>query len=135
MTRVLVVDDQEVIREIVADLLASNGHAVDTAANGSDALEVIHRSRPDAVLIDMLMPELGAWDFLTRYSADSACRGLPVVALGSADSVGPALPDAGISAVIPNPFDLNDLLDRIEEVVSNPSGRSHVQDRELVAAY
>jgi CheY-like chemotaxis protein len=96
---------------------------------------VIHRSRPDAVLIDMLMPELGVWDFLTRYSTDSACRGLPVVVLGSADGLGRALPDARISAVIPNPFDLNDLLESVDEVVGDASGRSQVQHREFVSAY
>ncbi len=64
MARVLVVDDERSIREILSDLLASDGHLVDTAADGSEALEVIHGWRPDVVLLDMLMPEVGAWDFL-----------------------------------------------------------------------
>ena len=101
MTRVLVVDDEQPIREIVADLLGTDGHMVATAGNGAEALEVIHRWRPDAVVLDMMMPEVGAWDFLARYRADTTCRGLPVAILSTAPSAGLALEEPSVWAVIP----------------------------------
>ena len=118
MARVLVVDDESLIREILSDLLASDGHLVDTAADGSEALEVIHGWHPDVVLLDMMMPQVGAWDFLARYNADTTCRGLPVAILSTTPTAGVALEEAGVSAVISNPFDVHDLLETVHELVS-----------------
>ena len=102
MARVLVVDDERSIREILSDLLATDGHLVDTAADGSEALEVIHGWRPDVVLLDMLMPEVGAWDFLARYNRDSMCRGLPVAILSTTATAGGALEEAGVEFIDEN---------------------------------
>ena len=124
MTRVLVVDDENLIREIVADLLVSDGYVVDAAANGSEALEVIHRCQPDAVLLDMMMPEIGAWDFLARYNADSMCRGLPVAILATTLTSEAGLKEVGVSAVISNPFDSQHLLDTIRELINHKRASS-----------
>ena len=132
MARVLVVDDESLIREILSDLLASDGHLVDTAADGSEALEVIHGWRPDVVLLDMMMPEVGAWDFLARYNADSMCRGLPVAILSTTATAGGALEEAGVAAVISNPFDVHNLLETVHDLVSSNTektwtGTEHVK--------
>jgi len=132
MARVLVVDDERSIREILSDLLASDGHLVDTAADGSEALEVIHGWRPDVVLLDMLMPEVGAWDFLVRYNRDSMCRGLPVAILSTTAAAGGALEEAGVAAVISNPFDVHNLLETVHDLVSSNTektwtGTEHVK--------
>jgi CheY-like chemotaxis protein len=118
MARVLVVDDESLIREILSDLLTSDGHLVDTASDGSEALEVIHGRRPDVILLDMMTPEVGVWDFLARYSADTTCRGVPVAILSTTPTAGIALEEAGVSAVISNPFDVQDLLETVHELVS-----------------
>ncbi len=132
MARVLVVDDERSIREILSDLLASDGYLVDTAADGSEALEVIHGWRPDVVLLDMLMPEVGAWDFLARYNRDSMCRGLPVAILSTTATAGGALEEAGVAAVISNPFDVHNLLETVHDLVSSNTekrwtGTEHVK--------
>jgi CheY-like chemotaxis protein len=79
---------------------------------------VIHGWGPDVVLLDMMMPGVGAWDFPARYSADSACRGLPVAIVSTTPTAGVALEEAGISAVISNPFDVHDLLETVHELVT-----------------
>jgi len=122
MTRILVVDDETIIREIVADVLASDGHVVETAATGSEAVKLIHRSRPDAVVLDMMMPGLGAWDFLTRYDADTGCRGLPIAVLSTMVTGLGEFENVGVSAVIPNPFDLQSLLKTVQGLVQVQQG-------------
>jgi DNA-binding response OmpR family regulator len=124
MRRVLVVDDETLIGEIVADLLASDGYVVDTAANGSEALELIHRWHPDAVVLDMMMPEVAAWDFLARYSADTVCHGLPVAVLATTLTTEVGLEEVGVSAVIPNPFDLQHLLETIQALIKHKHASS-----------
>ncbi len=79
---------------------------------------MIHGWRPDVILLDMMMPQVGAWDFLARYNADTTCRGLPVAILSTTPTAGVALEEAGVSAVISNPFDVHDLLETVHELVS-----------------
>jgi DNA-binding response OmpR family regulator len=56
--RVLVVDDEPTIRELVADALREFGYQIETAANGAEALEVMQRWLPDAIVLDLMMPRL-----------------------------------------------------------------------------
>ena len=64
LARVLVVDDEQVIREILADFLAMEGFSVETAANGAKALELLSRSHFDLVLSDLKMPGMGGLELL-----------------------------------------------------------------------
>jgi DNA-binding response OmpR family regulator len=56
--RILVVDDENTIRELIADALREFDYDVETAQNGFDALEAVGRSTPDAIVLDLMMPRL-----------------------------------------------------------------------------
>ena len=75
--KILVADDDPSIRELVRELLAGEGYAVRTAADGREALECVDRDRPDLVLCDIFMPRLDGWSFagLLRQRANP----IPVV--------------------------------------------------------
>src|ERR671933_352790 len=60
---ILVVDDDPVIRETVADILDFEGYSIETATNGREALQAIERAQPSLVLLDMRMPVLDGWGF------------------------------------------------------------------------
>jgi DNA-binding response OmpR family regulator len=66
MTRVLVVDDDADIRELVRELLARAGYDVVEAPNGTEALKVFYSQQPDFVILDVQMPVLDGWETLTR---------------------------------------------------------------------
>ena len=66
MTRVLVVDDEGDIRELVRELLGRAGYDVVEAPNGSEALKVFYAQQPDFVILDVQMPILDGWETLTR---------------------------------------------------------------------
>jgi DNA-binding response OmpR family regulator len=66
MTRVLVVDDEGDIRELVRELLVRAGYEVVEAPNGSEALKVFYSQQPDVVILDVQMPVLDGWETLTR---------------------------------------------------------------------
>jgi two-component system, chemotaxis family, chemotaxis protein CheY len=65
--RVLVVDDDPDVLEVVGDLLADEGYAVSTARNGAEALEQAGRAPPDLILLDMIMPVMDGWAFAREY--------------------------------------------------------------------
>jgi len=78
--RVLVVDDNALNIELVDFVLKAGGFAVDSAANALQALERIHHSRPDLILMDIQMPGIDGLDLTRRLKADPATAAIVVIA-------------------------------------------------------
>jgi two-component system, OmpR family, alkaline phosphatase synthesis response regulator PhoP len=81
--KILVVDDEPDIVEIVQTNLEGSGFQVVTAKNGAQALQKVKAENPDLVILDVLMPELDGWDVLRAIESDSQTAGLPVIMLTS----------------------------------------------------
>lgn len=112
--RILVVDDTDAIREIVADALSLYGYEVLTARNGEEALEAA-KQQPALVLMDLMMPGLDGQS-VSRRLAEQGCTA-PVVVV-SADRAGAArAKEMGAVGFLPKPFDLDRLLETIERVL------------------
>ncbi|HEX9291714.1 MAG TPA: response regulator [Anaeromyxobacteraceae bacterium] len=106
MRRVLIVEDDEGIREALAECVASMGVEVATARDGQDGLSVVRAgSRPDAILLDLRMPRLDGHGFLSAVRADPALASIPVIAM-TAWLDQPRLP---VYAFLKKPFDLDEL--------------------------
>src|SRR5919204_240296 len=73
---VLVVEDEDAIREVMADVLEDRGFRVVSASNGAEALKCLEVWRPDAVVLDLLMPVMHGWAFMETYYERT--RGAPV---------------------------------------------------------
>jgi signal transduction histidine kinase/DNA-binding response OmpR family regulator/CHASE3 domain sensor protein len=78
---VLVVDDEEPVRNLVVETLRADGIEVREAVDGVDALASIAAAKPDALVLDLMMPKLDGFAVLERLQSDPATRGLPVVVL------------------------------------------------------
>src|SRR5260370_18512475 len=78
--RVLVVDDDAGIRETLARLLRAKGCEVSTATDGSDALRILRgeEPKPNAIVLDLMMPVMGGWEFLEAKADDATIRAIPV---------------------------------------------------------
>ena len=114
--RVLVVDDDPVIRELLTAELDVAGHEVTVASDGRDGLEVIRRDRPDALVLDVMMPTVSGWDVLQQLRADSDYDDVPIVLLSARD-----VPDdvrhgyaLGASLVMSKPCDGEQLVSLLE---------------------
>ena len=104
---VLVVDDDRVNRMLLARSLEAEGHIVQTATNGREALEVIHREPPDVVLLDIVMPELDGMSVLQELKADDALAHVPVIMISAVDESDSVLRciETGAEDYLPKPFD------------------------------
>jgi DNA-binding response OmpR family regulator len=112
----LVVDDDTLIREMVKDSLAPQGYTFTEAKNGKDAIESLDRSRPDAVILDLLMPEQSGMDTLLKIR--ERAPDLPVIILSSLDTpelIQEAL-RAGANSFIIKPFHPMELLDAVQRL-------------------
>jgi CheY-like chemotaxis protein len=88
LATILVVDDEPDIRLLVRFTLGLDGHEVVEARDGSEALEVVARHRPDLIVLDVMMPEVSGWDALTRLKSDDdeRVRHIPIVMLTALSS-------------------------------------------------
>jgi CheY-like chemotaxis protein len=115
-----VVDDETLVRETVGSLLADEGYVVDQATDGTDAIAKINAHRPDAILLDLMMPGMNGRQFLDALR-DLGHGDVPVVVMtavqGLAQGVFPQNTD-----VIEKPFDLDDLLNKIALAVYRSHG-------------
>ena len=114
--RVLVVDDEPDIREIARlSLERLAGWRVTTAASGEEGLQLASRERPDAVLLDVMMPGLDGPETARRLAADPATAGIPVLLLTARarSSERDELAEEPVVAVLTKPFDPTRLADDI----------------------
>ena len=111
---VLVVDDDEAVRELVAIILGEEGYAVHTAASGSEALSVAQQEQPAVVLMDVNMPGLDGLSACRRLRADERLAALPVVLMSSQLVAGDELRRCRADNFLPKPFDITELVDEVE---------------------
>ena len=108
MSKVLVVDDEVTLRDMITMVLEDAGHNVVTASNGAEALEVLVRERAEVVLMDIMMPVLDGREAFLRMRAHPELGHVPVVLMSAADP--PAI-DSGVSGFLAKPFRLVQLLE------------------------
>jgi CheY-like chemotaxis protein len=109
---VLIVEDDKELREVLSEALELNGYSVVTAVEGQTALEAIERiDHLCLVLLDLLMPGMNGWDFLTEMRGRPKFATVPVVVHSSAPAVAPL----GATRVLTKPLELDRLLDVVHE--------------------
>ncbi len=114
--RILVVDDDEGIRQIVRLFLSDEGYEVVEAANGQMALELIQHLRPELILLDLRMPVMDGWEFARRYRLTPG-EHAPIVACVAALDVTTECASVQPVGILSKPFDLDDLLQVVRSQV------------------
>jgi CheY-like chemotaxis protein len=118
--RVLVVDDDDVIRQLICVNLELEGFQVHTAVDGQDALEQVKQVRPHVVTLDIMMPRLDGWEAATRLRADPETAGIRVILLSArAQEADLRRGDRiGVDAYLTKPFDPDELIDTVRRLAS-----------------
>jgi CheY-like chemotaxis protein len=103
---VLVIDDDEDIRTALAEILEQSGYQVAVAGDGQEGVELLEVGlEPKAIVLDLMMPRMDGWTFLSRIRHDPRYRDLPVVVASAVAHESPA----GADACLQKPFDLRQL--------------------------
>ena len=128
--RILVVDDDRPVLESLRRSLTFNGYEVDMARDGVEALDAVTARRPDAMVLDVMMPRLDGLETCRRLRA--AGDDLPVLLLTARDAVSERVSglDAGADDYLPKPFALEELLARLRALLRRTRpARSDTDDR------
>ena len=84
MATVLIVEDEQPVREFLAELVEEAGHRALQAVHGREALEVIGAERPDLVIADVMLPILGGTELCRKLKADERWRAIPIILTSAA---------------------------------------------------
>lgn len=120
MRRLLLVEDNEMNRDMLSRRLERRGFTVLCAADGREGLEVAARERPDLILMDMSLPVLDGWEATRRLKADASLKDIPVIAL-TAHAMATdeqQARDAGCDDFDTKPVELPRLLQKIETLLA-----------------
>jgi DNA-binding NtrC family response regulator len=116
---ILVVDDDEDLAAIVADVLALRGHRVRLACGGHDGLRLLHERLPDLVILDVEMPDLTGPQMAYRmFIHDAGLEDVPIVLVSGAVGLPAVAARAGIPYALAKPFDLDQLLTLVERALT-----------------
>lgn len=120
MARILIVDDDVTIQQLLEVNLELEGYEVQIAGNGEDALRQVGEWRPDLVLLDVMMPKLDGREVCRRIKSSPDTAGTPIVFLSARaqDMDVNAGLELGASAYVRKPFDPVELLEVIEKVLA-----------------
>ncbi|HEY4242700.1 MAG TPA: response regulator [Kofleriaceae bacterium] len=111
--RVLVIDDEPMVRETLGQVLSDEGYVVDVAVDGEVALDRVHAARPDAILLDLMMPGMNGRQFLTALRDEPAYAGVPVLIMTAVHGLEVNLAQLGASEVVEKPFNVEELLNKV----------------------
>lgn len=110
--RVLVVDDEPMVRETLRQVLSNEGYVVDLAVDGETALERVHAAQPDVILLDLMMPGMNGQQFLRVLRDDPAHASVPVMIMTAVHGL-KISPSLGVSEVVEKPFNIEELLNKV----------------------
>jgi CheY-like chemotaxis protein len=111
---VLIVEDDEDLREMMAQMLTIEGFGTATVSNGREALEYLHTTRkPHVILLDLMMPVMDGWEFRRQQKADPLIAPVPVIVLSALDQRRAAPMEA--EAFLNKPLDFDRLLELVRD--------------------
>jgi len=117
--KILLVDDEQAILDLLGAMLRKNGYEIITALNGKTCLKKAHEEKPDLVILDVLMPELDGFEVCRMLKADAATKKIPVImltALIKEEDLTKGLHEGAV-CFISKPFSIVDVLDEIKAVL------------------
>ena len=107
----MVIEDDEGVRESIAVLLREEGHTVETASGGAEALRLLRqRPLPTLIVLDLMMPEMDGIDFRRAQLADPALRDIPVIIISARPDVAQQAAALGAEDFLQKPMSFAELL-------------------------
>ena len=119
MATVLIIEDEMNIRLFVSANLEARGYAVLEADTGADGLRLLRDKSPDAVILDMLLPDMAGWDVLDRMSQEQNLKDIPVILMTASINIGESANYPNLVQHVMKPASVNVLLEALRAVTQH----------------
>ena len=117
---ILIVEDEEFLQKTLQDNLVSKGYTTDTAVNGEEALEKIKKSRPDLILLDLLLPKMDGFMVLRALKTDEKTKLIPVIVLtnlGNIPEIAKALEAGATTYLVKADHTIDQVIAQVQETL------------------
>ena len=122
--RLVYIEDEPEMIDLVRLILGRRGYAVMGATGGREGLELVRKELPDLVLLDLMMPDMDGWDVYHQIKSEQATHEIPVIVItAKAQNIDKVLGlrIAKVEDYIAKPFSPQELLERVDEVIAKHS--------------
>lgn len=116
MKRILIIDDQPEVIELLKDLLEHNKFEVLTATDGVEGLAKAKTHKPDLIILDITMPVMDGYDFIKELKSDEDFKKIPVIVITGRVQLKEIFDEQGVSDYVMKPFDKKELLGKIKKL-------------------
>lgn len=130
MARILVIEDDVTISRMLVDFLESRGHAVSVATDGARAIQYVDLRRPDAIVLDLMLPVITGVEVARRLRLDPDTSDIPIITVTAVDGPDDLADILMVDAIVSKPFSL----DTIESELSRLLHRESVEEPDDAAA-
>lgn len=123
---IYIADDEKDLRELLKEVLETEGHDVRTVPHGEALLDLVDEHLPDLVLLDIAMPGLSGWEVKRKLLEHRTARDVPVIAITAqgGESIETSVKNAlGFQDFLQKPFRMAELIDRTNTVLDGQAGR------------
>jgi len=120
MAKILLVEDNEMNRDMLSRRLEKRGYQLSIAVDGKQGLELARTGAPDLILMDMSLPEIDGWEATRQLKADAATRSIPIIGLTAHAMAGDREKclEAGCDDYDTKPIELPRLLEKIQSLLA-----------------
>lgn len=121
--KILVVDDEPDLLEVIGMRLEASGYAIITAFNGKEGLQKVKESSPDLIVTDVLMPEMDGFEFYKELKKDETTSGIPILVLTARGKMEDSFKVMGADSFLPKPFSPEKLLSEVNRLLKKEVSR------------
>ena len=124
MAKILIVDDEKETVELLRLLLDKDSHEVSTALGGDEALGFLKSQIPQLILLDVTMPKMDGYTFMSHLQEEDATRDIPVMVLTGREGMKDTFQMfTNVVDFVPKPFDIKELRARVQTAIEKSAGR------------
>lgn len=115
--RILVVEDELDHRELLKLIFSVHGYEVDTAANAQEATDILAQHPPDAMILDVMLPDVDGWTFCEVVKHNTLTEKVPIMMLSASAHMQPRFEGSCADDMLNKPFDEKDLLSKVRHLL------------------
>ncbi len=118
--KILILEDEEIILDLLSDKLSKQGYEITTARNGKDGMDMMEKEIPDLLLTDVIMPEKNGFDVISEMRQNELLRNVPVIIIsnsGQPVEIDKAKALGVLDWVIKTEFDPQEIIEKVKQVL------------------